>query len=51
MTIQRWIREGKLLAFRVPCDVRRYVDADEVEALGEPQELPRKDQQGGSGKR
>ena len=43
MTIRRWIREGKLRAFRIPGDVRRFVDADEIEALREPQELPRKD--------
>jgi excisionase family DNA binding protein len=41
MTIRRWIREGRLRAFRVG-DVRRYVDAEEVEALREPQELPRR---------
>ncbi len=42
-TIRRWIREGRLRAFRVPADNKRYVSADEVEALREPEELPRKE--------
>jgi len=39
-TIRRWIREGRLKPYRVMGDARRFVSADEVEALREPQELP-----------
>jgi len=39
-TIRRWIREGRLKPYRVMGDARRFVAADEVEALREPQELP-----------
>jgi excisionase family DNA binding protein len=39
-TVRRWIREGRLKPYRVMGDRRRFVDAEEVEALREPQELP-----------
>ncbi len=44
-TIRRWISQGKLKPYRIHGDRRRFVSVEEVEALGEPQELPRKDQQ------
>ncbi|MBV8913105.1 MAG: helix-turn-helix domain-containing protein [Acetobacteraceae bacterium] len=42
-TIRKWIREGRLKPYRVMGDRRRYVSADEVEALKEPQELDPED--------
>ena len=40
-TIRKWIREGRLKPYRVMGDRRRYVSADDVEALKEPRELER----------
>ena len=40
-TVRKWIREGRLKPYRVMGDRRRYVSADEVEALKEPRELDR----------
>ncbi|MHB8589809.1 MAG: excisionase family DNA-binding protein [Candidatus Dormibacteraceae bacterium] len=38
-TIQRWLTEGKLTAYRIEGDRRRYVDPDEIRRLREPRAL------------
>lgn len=45
-TIQRWLGEGKLTAYRIPGDRKRYVDLDELSQLRTPQALPRKAAEG-----
>lgn len=34
--IQRWLSEGRLTAYRIPGDRRRYVDFDELKELRQP---------------
>jgi excisionase family DNA binding protein len=41
-TIQRWISEGTVTAYRIAGDRRRYVDLDEIKRLREPQAIPPK---------
>ena len=36
-TLTRWISEGKLIAYRIAGDRRRYVDMDDIKRLREPQ--------------
>jgi excisionase family DNA binding protein len=45
--LQRWISEGKLQAYRIAGDRRRYVDIDELNRLREPEKLPRPQNQSG----
>lgn len=52
-TIQRWLGEGRLTAYKIAGDKKRYVDVDEIDKLREPQPLPKRDGgiHGGRGKR
>jgi excisionase family DNA binding protein len=38
-TISRWVREGKLRAYTIAGDRRRFVDLDEIKRLREPKPL------------
>jgi excisionase family DNA binding protein len=38
-TLTRWISEGKLTAYRIAGDRRRYVDMDDIKRLREPEPL------------
>jgi excisionase family DNA binding protein len=40
-TIQRWLAEGKITAYRIEGDRRRYVDPVEIKRLREPRPLTR----------
>lgn len=39
--LQKWVREGKLTAYRIAGDRHRYVDMDEIKKLRKPEQLPR----------
>jgi excisionase family DNA binding protein len=38
-TVQRWLTEGKITAYRIEGDRRRYVDPAEIKRLREPRPL------------
>lgn len=40
--LQRWISEGKLQAYRIAGDRRRFVDIEQLNRLRKPEKLPRK---------
>jgi excisionase family DNA binding protein len=42
-TLQRWLGEGRLTAYRIAGDKRRFVDVDEIEKLRRPEPLPRRE--------
>ena len=42
-TLQRWLSEGILTAYKIAGDKRRYVDVEEIEKLRQPQPLPKRD--------
>jgi len=40
-TLQRWLNDGSLTAYRIAGDRKRYIDLDELEKLRQPVALPR----------
>lgn len=40
--LQRWISEGKLQAYRIAGDRRRFIDIDQLNRLRKPERLPGK---------
>jgi excisionase family DNA binding protein len=42
-TLQRWLSEGRLTAYRIAGDKRRFVDVDEIEKLRRPEPLPKRE--------
>jgi excisionase family DNA binding protein len=40
--LQRWISEGKLQAYRIAGDRRRFVDIEQLNRLRKPEKLPSK---------
>lgn len=41
-TLRRWVAEGRLKAYAIAGDRRRFVDMDELDRLRRPKPVPRK---------
>jgi len=41
--LQKWVSQGKLTAYEIAGDRKRYVDVEAVQRLRKPQALPRPD--------
>jgi excisionase family DNA binding protein len=48
-TLTQWISDGKIRAFRIPGDRKRYVDLDEVKRFREPKPIERPEEGADSG--